>query len=157
MDDDTPVNFYSGITSVISDLNYISHGVVSQNSKDIIIQKLQNNNISEYFKCVIGYEEVDINKQKPEPDGLLFCIKQLTNLKPGTIFYIGDLESDIQCVVNANQLLKKEELDINIISVLQNMIRFRIWTYGIANLILLLLKLKIFIISLNYLLLVDKN
>jgi HAD superfamily hydrolase (TIGR01549 family) len=117
MNDDTPINFHSGIVLLIENLGSISHGIVSQSSKDIILQELKNNNISEYFKCVIGYEEVDIKKQKPEPDGLLFCLKKLTGLKSGTVFYIGDLESDIQCAINANLLLKKEDIGIDIISI----------------------------------------
>ena len=115
--DDTPVNFYSGIASVLGALGSLPHGVVSQNSRDIIQQVFKKNNLSDSFKYVVGYEEVDITKQKPEPDGLLYCIEKLTGLKPGTIFYIGDLESDIQCAVNANQILNNKNIDINIISI----------------------------------------
>ena len=58
-----------------------------------------------FFDFIVGYEEVDIRRQKPEPDGLLIGIKHLPNLNSGYIFYIGDHETDVRSATNANQVL----------------------------------------------------
>lgn len=51
-----------------------------------------------------------MDRQKPEPDGLISCIKDLTDSEEGTIFYIGDHETDIQCAARANQILADLEV-----------------------------------------------
>jgi phosphoglycolate phosphatase-like HAD superfamily hydrolase len=66
---------------------------------------------------VIGFEEVDLKRQKPEPDGLLLCIKELTQFTPGYVLYIGDHETDVKCARNANRELKKKMLDMQVITV----------------------------------------
>jgi phosphoglycolate phosphatase-like HAD superfamily hydrolase len=78
-------------------------GIVSQNSKNGIIQQLRDNQLTEFFSCVIGYEEVSLNRQKPEPDGLLLCIEKLTSSHSGYIVYIGDHETDMICAHKALQ------------------------------------------------------
>ena len=115
--DQTLVPFYEGIPEVIRELKSISHGIVSQNSNQIITQQLKENGLIDYFGSVIGYEEVEFAKQKPQPDGLIMCIEELTKLKPGLAIYIGDHESDVHCAFNANQVFKDENIDIEIISV----------------------------------------
>ena len=59
-----------------------------------------------------------MDKQKPEPDGLISCIKELAKSDDGTIFYIGDHETDIQCATRANQVLTETELNVLSIGIL---------------------------------------
>ena len=115
--DNTPTPFYDGIKEVISALRKFPNGIVSQNSQKSITRTLKDNNLLQYFGSIVGYEEVDLRKQKPEPDGLLMCVEKLTELTPGLVFYIGDHETDVKCVTNANDVLKKNESNVKIISI----------------------------------------
>ncbi len=116
--DTTPVQFFDGIADVLSTLQHIPHGVVSQNSKQSIAKALQDGELWEHFGCIVGYEEVDFDKQKPAPDGLLLCMKHLLgSISDGYVFYIGDHEVDIQCASNVNQVLQKNGRDIHVKSI----------------------------------------
>jgi HAD superfamily hydrolase (TIGR01549 family) len=117
INDDTPVSLFDGVKDVVFSLGNYPHGIVSMNSKINILNLLESHHMLPYFKSVIGYEEVDIKRQKPEPDGLVFCIENVSAIESGYIFYIGDHESDAECVLNANRLLRKKESDINIMSI----------------------------------------
>lgn len=117
LEDSTPSHFYDGIKEVIRTFKDYPQGIVSQNSKSNIIQNLRENGLSSYFGAVIGYEEVDIRKQKPKPDGLLLCIRKLSALNSGYVFYIGDQESDVQCSFNANARLSRNKTDVRIVSI----------------------------------------
>ena len=117
LNDDTEVAFYDGIKSVIRNLAEFPLGIVSQNSRSSITQNLEKNHLLPLFKYIVGYEEVDIKKQKPEPDGLLNCLEKLTALASGSVVYIGDHETDIHCVSAANRALQEEHLSVNILSI----------------------------------------
>ena len=117
LDDDTGVDFYGGIEEIISRMKAYPQGIVSQNSRNNIIRNLEKSDLLPFFKVVIGYEEVDIKKQKPEPDGLLGCIEELTDSGPGCICYIGDHETDVQCVGAANLILQQKKTEIDIICI----------------------------------------
>jgi len=113
----TAVPFFDGIQEVVKSLKMFPQGIVSQNSKDGIDQQLKKYQLQKYFGCLIGYEEVPLNKQKPESEGLLMCIKKLTDRDSGLVIYIGDHETDTQCAHNANQQLTKNASEIEIISI----------------------------------------
>ena len=117
LDDDTEVPFCDGIEDVLGDLGDFPHGIVSQNSKQSITTFLDNCNLLPYFKYIIGYEEVDLQKQKPNPDGLLRCIDQLTGPASGHVLYIGDHAMDTQCAHRANQALRAANSDVNVVSI----------------------------------------
>ncbi len=117
MNDDTEVTLYEGIETVIRELAEFPHGIVSQNSRTSISQHLEIHQLLSLFKYIVGYEEVDLNKQKPEPDGLLNCIEKLSALEPGLICYIGDHETDVQCAYNANRQLMDKNINVRIISI----------------------------------------
>lgn len=117
LDDKTPVPFFDGIQNVIRSLKLFPQGIVSQNSKNGIAQQLEDHQLGEYFDCIIGYEEVPLDKQKPEPDGLLWCIEKLTGEDSGLILYIGDHETDLQCAHKANQQLKDNARNFVIITI----------------------------------------
>jgi len=115
--DETEVPFYDGIVDVISTLGKYPHGIVSQNSKENIKQYLHKTKMLKYFKCILGYEEVESSKQKPDPDGLLQCILELVPLGNGTVIYIGDHETDIRCALNANKVCENNGSNIRVISI----------------------------------------
>ena len=117
LNDKTSIPFIDGVKEVVIELGGLPQGIVSQNSRENIIQYLKEKNLLSYFKSVIGYEEVDLDKQKPNPEGLMMCIERLTDFKPGAVIYIGDHETDVQCAVNANNILSGKNPQIKIISI----------------------------------------
>jgi len=117
LQNNTPIKFFPGLGRVIKSLKEFPQGIVSMNSQSHIKQTLAENNISDLFQFVVGYEEVDMRKQKPEPDGLLLCLEKLTGLASGYVFYIGDHETDVQCAANANRVLDEQKLDVRIITI----------------------------------------
>ena len=117
LNDHTEVVFYEGIEAVIRHLAEFPHGIVSQNSKSSITQNLEKKNLLPFFKYIVGYEEVGLNKQKPAPDGLLNCLEKLSATSPGYVCYIGDHETDAQCVLAANRCLQEKKVDAKIISI----------------------------------------
>lgn len=117
LNDKTEVACYEGIEAVISDLAKFPNGIVSQNSRSSIALNLEKKSLLPFFDYIVGYEEVDLDKQKPEPDGLLYCIRKLSALESGYVCYIGDHETDVQCVCAANRALRKDDVDVRIVSI----------------------------------------
>ena len=117
LEDQTSIPLIDGVGEAIISLRSFPQGIVSQNSRSIIAKYLEGNNLLSYFHEIIGYEQVDLKRQKPYPDGLLMCIERLTNSGSGYILYIGDHETDIQCALNANNILIETNRDIKIISI----------------------------------------
>ena len=117
LNDETEVAFYKGIEAVICNLAGFPHGIVSQNSKRNITKNLEKKNLLPFFKHIVGYEEVDLKKQKPAPDGLLSCMKKLSALGSGHVCFIGDHETDVQCVQAANRTLQRENVNVKIFSI----------------------------------------
>ena len=117
LSDDTEVVFYEGIESVIGELAEFPHGIVSQNSRSRIAQHLEKHHLLPFFKIIVGYEEVDFKKQKPEPDGLLSCIEKLSAFESGFVCYIGDHETDVQCARRANRVLLEKQVNVRIFSI----------------------------------------
>jgi HAD superfamily hydrolase (TIGR01549 family) len=115
--DKTSIPFIEGIKEVVIELGGLPQGIVSQNSKSIITKYLEENNLLSYFQEIIGYEQVDLKRQKPYPDGLIMCIDRLTNSGSGYILYIGDHETDVRCALNANNILSETNPEIKIISI----------------------------------------
>jgi len=106
------LELYQGLRETIMKLGEsYPQGIVSLNSHANIRNSLSHNGVDRYFTAIIGYEEVDFAKQKPDPDGLLKCITHLNiHNTRGTIVYIGDHETDAHCVCNANQVLGKKRV-----------------------------------------------
>jgi N-acetyl-D-muramate 6-phosphate phosphatase len=106
------LELYRGLRETIIELaaSYLQ-GIVSLNSHANIRNSLSNNSVESYFNAIIGYEEVDFAKQKPDPDGLLKCITHLDlPTSNGTIVYIGDHETDAHCAINTNRALGKKRI-----------------------------------------------
>jgi HAD superfamily hydrolase (TIGR01549 family) len=115
--DNTRTPVFKGIRDVLNSLDFVPHVIISQNSSENIYKILSEHQIEDFFKLIIGYEEVDISRQKPEPDGILKAIEILGFGKLDIIFYIGDHVTDVRCSINANQVIKKQQWPVHILSI----------------------------------------
>jgi phosphoglycolate phosphatase-like HAD superfamily hydrolase len=115
--DSTPTPLIEGIPAVLRSLRHLPHGIVSQNARAAIAAVLEGARVAEYFGAVIGFEEVDLRRQKPAPDGLLRCVEILTELRPGCVFYVGDHETDAMCAAHAREELAARKLRVEVISI----------------------------------------
>lgn len=115
--DDTPATIFDGIGEVLAGLNQVGHGIVSMNARDQIARTLAGAGLAEHFRVIVGYDDVDIKRQKPEPDGLLACLEQLTGLAPGRVLYIGDHETDVRCARNTQRALAARGTAVLVVSV----------------------------------------
>ena len=100
--DETATASYDGILEVLEGLAHLPHGIVSLNATQNIIRFLERLQLEAHFDEVMGFETVDPGRQKPQPDALVACVDRLTGTRPGRIIYVGDHESDIECVHNTN-------------------------------------------------------
>ena len=108
---------YEGIDHVLHALGALPHGIVSMNSQANIIRSLDEMGLLEHFEVIVGYEEVDVNRQKPAADGVLLCLEKLTRFAPGHVAYVGDHHIDIECVRNTNDALTQEGHDIRVFAI----------------------------------------
>lgn len=115
--DETPTPPLPGIPEALCLFDGIPQGVVSQNCGSNIIATLSAHGLAEFFECIIGYTEVANLQQKPAPDGLLLAIDELTGLAPGSVVYVGDHETDLKTVNNANRALQDSDLPVTVVSV----------------------------------------
>jgi phosphoglycolate phosphatase-like HAD superfamily hydrolase len=106
------VSAFEGVFDVIKKIGY-PQGICSQNCSNNIRKILKRNGMDHHFKVIVGHLDIPINKQKPDPAGLILCIEKM-GIGSGKIFYIGDHESDVKFVNNA----KKEIKDFEIYSIL---------------------------------------
>jgi len=117
LEDDTPAPVFDGVAGVLAALRFVPHGVVSMNGRPQIARSLREANLHERFACIVGWEDVDIRRQKPEPDALLQCLQRLTGLEPGTVLYVGDHETDARCAANAERVLAERGAALSIVTV----------------------------------------
>lgn len=117
LEDDTPAPVFEGIATVLAALRFVPHGVVSMNGRPQIARSLRDANLHEQFAWIVGWEDVDIRRQKPEPDALLDCIGRLTGFGPGVVLYVGDHETDARCAANARRVLADRGHDVAIVTV----------------------------------------
>ncbi len=107
LSDRTPVSIYDGIGETLAALAMLPQGIFSQNARTGVSETLEEAGLLHHFGCIVGYEEVPFEKQKPDPAGLLMCIEALIGSgaerrTSGRVVYIGDHETDAQCAANAN-------------------------------------------------------
>jgi HAD superfamily hydrolase (TIGR01549 family) len=112
--DDTAAQPFSGISEVLAAIQQVPHGIVSQNAHQSITKILTQAGLLHHFQCIIGYEEVPLSRQKPEPDGLLMCLESLTSFAPGVALYIGDHEVDARCASRANHALDADQHQVSV-------------------------------------------
>lgn len=115
--DRTAARLYDGIPEVLDTIGHVPHGIVSLNARDNILRFLAELELEEHFAEVIGYEEVGLDRQKPEPDALVLCIERLTAMRPGTVLFVGDHETDVQCAHNTTALFRERGLPVQVVSV----------------------------------------
>ena len=106
-----------GVIDVIQELSHLPQGIVSQNSREVILQILESAQLATYFGSVIGHGEVPLRRQKPEPDGILRCLKEISHGGQGVILFVGDHETDTMTAHNANAQAVREGLDLRFVSV----------------------------------------
>ncbi len=117
LEDETPVPLIDGVAETLERLRGQTHGVVSQNSRSVIENALAASGLNGLFGSVIGYEEVPIRRQKPEPDGILMGLEQLERLEPGAVLFVGDHPTDMHTAANANREFQRRGLEIRVVSV----------------------------------------
>lgn len=115
--DETPAEVFAGIGDTLAALAGVPHGVVSQNARTQITRSLERAGIARYFRSVIGYDSVHIQRQKPEPDGLLACLDELLIAGPARVVYVGDHETDVRCARNATRVLADRATPIEVLSI----------------------------------------
>ena len=115
--DETPVEPFAGVPETLEALGHLPHGIVSQNSREIIEATLGPLGLGDRFEHVLGYEQVAPGRQKPAPDGLLDCLERLTRMGPGSAFYVGDHPTDTMCVARARQEVAARGLDLDVWSI----------------------------------------
>ena len=102
LSDKTPAPLFGEIPEILEKYKHLNHGIISQNSRELINKILSENRLTDYFRVIIGYEEVGIRKQKPDPAGLLLAIQKIRLQTPAIYIYIGDHETDILFARNVN-------------------------------------------------------
>ena len=117
LSDETPVEPFAGVPETLEALGHLPHGIVSQNSREIIEATLGPLGLGDSFEHVIGYEQVAAGRQKPAPDGLLDCLERMTRMGPGAAFYVGDHPTDAMCVVQARREMAARGLEIDVWSI----------------------------------------
>jgi HAD superfamily hydrolase (TIGR01549 family) len=117
LEETTESPFLPGIPDALRALRHLPRGIVSANSRHNIESTLGENGWAKYFDVVIGYEEVHLRSQKPEPDGLLLCLERLAVLEAGVVVYVGDHEADAECAANTNLELERRGEAVRVISV----------------------------------------
>ena len=107
--DKTPTPIFEGISSVIEKFGDIPQGIISQNSRRAIYNALEGAGISHYFDVIVGYEEVGLNLQKPAPQGMIIGLDKIVLEPDSLILFIGDHETDVLFVKNANKVLQERD------------------------------------------------
>jgi len=125
LSDDSEITFFEGVEETVRSLSKYPNLVFSQNSKSNIVRVLEERALLHCFHDVVGYEEISLRRQKPEPDGLFVCLDKLEGTNCRQIFFVGDHETDTLCGHNANRKLKSEHRDMQIITIAA--------TYGTTN------------------------
>jgi phosphoglycolate phosphatase-like HAD superfamily hydrolase len=108
---------FDGIRETLAALGDLPHGIVSQNAQGSIRRHLGTEGVLESFRCVVGYEEIPMTRQKPAPDGLILCIETLTGLAPGCVLFIGDHETDAETASHANEVFRQNGVPVRVIAV----------------------------------------
>ena len=115
--DPTPTPWFSGIVEVVRSLNHLPQAIVSMNTRDNIGDGLSRAGLANEFDLVIGCEEVQYHRQKPEPDGLLHCMEEFDVVDAATVIYVGDHPVDAECAARANAALLERGATARVLSI----------------------------------------
>jgi len=116
-EDSTPAPWFEGMAEVVRALGDRPQAIVSMNTRGNIDAALREAGLESHFQLIIGCEEVSYQRQKPAPDGLLYCLEVFTELEAGTVLYIGDHPVDAECAANANQELERRRVELRVTAV----------------------------------------
>ena len=114
--DQTPSPFFEGIPQALRSLKGSPQAIFSQNSRAAIQLSLASAGLDDCINLVVGYEEVASEHQKPAPEGLLYCLKQL-GIRHGRVFFAGDHDTDMECARRANAALKQQHTPLTVVAV----------------------------------------
>ena len=121
LDDPTPWLFFDGVPQVLSELRDLPQGVVSQNSSLMVERALEMGGLRDFFGSIVGHESVAFDRQKPHPDGLFLCLKNLqiseVSDTEATVLFVGDHEVDMSCARRANRHLEAQGSRLRVLSV----------------------------------------
>ena len=108
-------NMFLGMSELLRELKSCNMGICSQNSKETISHTLKYYNIHDCIDTIIGYDDIPVNKQKPNATSFILCDKILNpNNEDGTYIYIGDHSDDIVFGKNFEKKLNKKVICITI-------------------------------------------
>jgi len=111
----TPVALFDGIIDVIRTFSHIPHGICSQNSTANILSLLDAELLTSYIKCVVGYEDVPYDRQKPASDAGIKCLEEILGKSINqTLLVIGDHESDVIFARNISRDIDESNTVISI-------------------------------------------
>ena len=117
LSDNTPAPVFSEIPKILEIFKHLNHGIISQNSRKLIDKIITENNLQKYFNVIVGYEEVGLRNQKPDPAGFLIGIKKVQSQISGIYVYIGDHETDILFAHNVNSYFKENQINSKIFTI----------------------------------------
>ncbi|RTL00100.1 MAG: HAD family hydrolase [Proteobacteria bacterium] len=89
-------------------------GICSQNCSSNIANTLKYLNLDNCFSSIIGYDDISLNNQKPNPAGFLKCLENIRFNNANVIVYIGSHQGDINFAYNAKIELSKINRDLSI-------------------------------------------
>lgn len=115
--DESSIKVFEGISKILKTLNFVPHGICSQNCSIKIKDILKQNKIEQYFKAIIGHKDVAYSKQKPDPEGFISCLNQMELKNYKTIYYIGDHPEDVCFAKNAELFLQKNGVDCRVLTI----------------------------------------
>jgi phosphoglycolate phosphatase-like HAD superfamily hydrolase len=115
--DPTPTRWFTGVVSVVRALEHLPQAIVSMNTRGNIREGLQAADLIGAFELVIGCEEVQYNRQKPAPDGLLHCMEEFDAVDAATVIYVGDHPVDAECAANANAVLSERGATARVLAI----------------------------------------
>lgn len=83
-----------------------------QNSSDSIRDVLTHYGLLDSFGCIVGHDDVPFERQKPDPEGFITCLKGPRSSETRDFFlYIGDHAEDVVFGKNAGSRLNDEGIN----------------------------------------------
>jgi HAD superfamily hydrolase (TIGR01549 family) len=91
---DAESTLFSGMDNLIEYLSKrkIKLAILTNNKSTYAEEVLQKYNLSKYFNCIVGFN--DVSETKPNPEGIYLILKRW-KMKPKDIIFIGDMTSDV--------------------------------------------------------------
>lgn len=114
---DVPTPLFPGVADAVARAPDVPQGIVSLNARENIEAVLERRGLRRHFRAVVGYAEVDLQRQKPAPDGLFRCLDAIAPDAAGTVLYVGDHPTDVRCAEAANRSLRVQGRNLRVVTV----------------------------------------